>query len=161
MDSCIKLKLVASHLQPIYADADMSARSPFNDAIYHHHHHQHHHHLYPRSQSARTYLERHLDSFPACDVDALVRHALRALRDCLPGEAELSQKNVCLSIVGGDRKFTTYEEDAVRPFLDAIDEDGDGDAVAVDTLPDAPTGGLDAPAAAAAPGEAAMEVAPE
>eukprot|EP00729_Bicosta_minor_P010195 gene10195-25214_t len=114
-----------------------------------------------RSQSARTYLERHLDSFPACDVDALVRHALRALRDCLPGEAELSQKNVCLSIVGGDRKFTTYEEDAVRPFLDAIDEDGDGDAVAVDTLPDAPTGGLDAPAAAAAPGEAAMEVAPE
>ena len=64
---------------------------------------------------------------------------------------------MCLSIVGGDHKFTTYEEDAVRPFLDAIDEDGD----AVDTLPDAPTGGLDAPAAAApaAEGEeATMEV---
>lgn len=75
-----------------------------------------------RSQSARTYLERNLDSFPTSDVDALVRHALRALRDCLPSEVELDSKNTCLSIVGPDMPFTTYEHEAVEPYLAKIDD---------------------------------------
>ena len=39
-----------------------------------------------RSQSARTYLEKHLDEFADCDLDALVLHGLRAMRDTLPPE---------------------------------------------------------------------------
>lgn len=45
-----------------------------------------------RSQSARTYLEKHLNEFPTNSVDDLIRHALRALRDTLPNEIELSTK---------------------------------------------------------------------
>lgn len=45
-----------------------------------------------RSQSARTYLEKHLDSFANCDLNQLVAHALRALRDTLPSEMELTNK---------------------------------------------------------------------
>lgn len=48
-----------------------------------------------RSQSARTYLEKHLNEFQACNVDELVKHALRALRDTLPNEIELSIKVCC------------------------------------------------------------------
>ena len=49
-----------------------------------------------RSQSARTYLENHLSEFPN-NLDELIRHALRALRDTLPNEIELSTK-VCALI---------------------------------------------------------------
>ena len=45
-----------------------------------------------RSQSARTYLEKNLDEFADSDLEALVAHGLRALRDTLPNEVELSNK---------------------------------------------------------------------
>ena len=45
-----------------------------------------------RSQSARTYLEKHLAEFAGSDMDDLIKHGLRALRDTLPNEADLSTK---------------------------------------------------------------------
>lgn len=45
-----------------------------------------------RSQSARTYLEKHLTEFPSSELDDLIKHGLRALRDTLPNEADLSTK---------------------------------------------------------------------
>lgn len=50
-----------------------------------------------RSQSARTYLEKNLDKFPDCNQDELIKHCMRALRDTLPNEVELTVK-VKLSI---------------------------------------------------------------
>lgn len=50
-----------------------------------------------RSQSARTYLEKHLNEFLECSVEDLVRHGLRALRDTLPNEVELTSKVICNS----------------------------------------------------------------
>ena len=45
-----------------------------------------------RAQSARTYLERHLDDFIESNREELIRHALRALRDTLPNDVELTNK---------------------------------------------------------------------
>jgi 20S proteasome subunit alpha 6 len=45
-----------------------------------------------RSQSARTYLEKHLDEFATADLDELVKHGLRALRDTLPNEIDINNK---------------------------------------------------------------------
>lgn len=45
-----------------------------------------------RSQSARTYLEKHLDSFLECSLEELIKHGLRALRDTLPNEVDLNTK---------------------------------------------------------------------
>src|ERR1700722_3730903 len=53
-----------------------------------------------RSQSARTYLEKHVGEFPDASLDELIKHALRALRDTLPNEIELTTKNCSLGIVG-------------------------------------------------------------
>ena len=53
-----------------------------------------------RSQSAKTYLERHLDEFVDSDLDALVAHGLRALRDTLPNEIQLNNKVRTASIFG-------------------------------------------------------------
>ncbi|GAB1292573.1 Proteasome subunit alpha type-1 [Apodemus speciosus] len=122
-----------------------------------------------RSQSARTYLERHMSEFmeyrvslcsPGCpgthsvdqaglelrnppasasqvlglkacattaqlarrNLDELVKHGLRALRETLPAEQDLTTKNVSIGIVGKDLEFTIYDDDDVSPFLDGLEE---------------------------------------
>ena len=45
-----------------------------------------------RAQSSRTYLERHMDAFIDCNKEELIRHCLRALRDTLPNDVELTDK---------------------------------------------------------------------
>jgi len=45
-----------------------------------------------RSQSARTYLEKFLDQFLDCSLEELIKHGLRALRDTLPNDVELTAK---------------------------------------------------------------------
>ncbi|XP_064397480.1 proteasome subunit alpha type-1-like [Halichondria panicea] len=74
-----------------------------------------------RSQSARTYLEKHLDEFKDSSRDDLIKHALLALRDCLPSESELTEKNVSVAVVGGGQDLIMYEDDKVQPFLDTLD----------------------------------------
>lgn len=70
-----------------------------------------------RSQSARTYLEKNLDKFSSCSPDELVLHGLRALRDTLPNEVELTTKNCSVGIVGKDTSFTIYDDDPVERYL--------------------------------------------
>lgn len=47
-----------------------------------------------RSQSARTYLERNLDAFKDVDLEDLLKHGMRALRDTLPNDVNLTSKVV-------------------------------------------------------------------
>lgn len=76
-----------------------------------------------RSQSARTCLEKNLDKFYDCSVNELIRYGLRALRDTLPQDVELTTKNCSLAIVGPDTKFTIYDNEAVAEFLELIEKD--------------------------------------
>merc|ERR1712055_1155757 len=66
-----------------------------------------------RSQSARTYLERSMDKFMDCNLNELVQHGLRALRETLPAEQDLTTKNVSIGIVGKDMEFVIYDDEAV------------------------------------------------
>lgn len=76
-----------------------------------------------RSQSARTCLEKNLDKFPDCSVNELIRYGLRALRDTLPQDVELTTKNCSLSIVGPETKFTIYDNEEVAEYLELIEKD--------------------------------------
>jgi len=96
-----------------------------------------------RSQSARTYLEKHLNEFPTNSLDELIKHALRALRDTLPNEIELTTKNCSLGIVGKDLPFTIFDDEKVKPYLDAIE--GDSRAPARDETASGGDGGDDQP----------------
>uniref|UniRef100_A0AC34R1T3 Proteasome subunit alpha type n=1 Tax=Panagrolaimus sp. JU765 TaxID=591449 RepID=A0AC34R1T3_9BILA len=73
-----------------------------------------------RSQSARTYLEKHLDEFKTSSLDKLIEHALLALRDTLPAEDNLSKKNTTIAVVGKDTPFKSMDDDEVQPYLDRI-----------------------------------------
>ncbi|KAG7281714.1 hypothetical protein CRUP_027786 [Coryphaenoides rupestris] len=75
-----------------------------------------------RSQSARTYLERHMDKFMDCNLNDLVQHGLRALRETLPAEQDLTTKNVSIGIVGKDMEFIIYDDNDVAPFLEGLEE---------------------------------------
>lgn len=76
-----------------------------------------------RSQSARTYLEKHLNELLSCDLDELIKHGLCALRDTLPNEVDLSVKNVSIAIVGKSTDFKIFNEDEISVYLSQIEDD--------------------------------------
>lgn len=106
-----------------------------------------------RSQSARTYLERNYESFQNASREELVLHGLRALRDSLAQDKELTTLNVSLSVVGEGEKFKLYDGADVAEWLEKLG-DTQSSRGSRGTAPAA------APAAAAAPEAAAdtMEV---
>nr|XP_055157466.1 proteasome subunit alpha type-1-like [Nyctereutes procyonoides] len=75
-----------------------------------------------RSQSAHTYLERHMSGFMECNMNELVKHGLRALRETLPAEQDLTTKNVSFGIVAKELGFMTDDEGDVSPFLQGLEE---------------------------------------
>lgn len=80
-----------------------------------------------RSQMARTYLERHLDEFADCDRDGLLKHGLRALKESLAQDKELTVDNTSVGVVGLDSKdgkkklenFKLYDGQEIAPLLEA------------------------------------------
>lgn len=111
-----------------------------------------------RSQSARTYLEKNVSTFPDCDRQQLIKHSLLALRECLPNDVELSTKNVSLAIVGKNMPFTTYDDEEVDVFLQMLqphERKGRGSGQQQQQAPQQPptggSGGSDAPVSQAAP----------
>jgi 20S proteasome subunit alpha 6 len=77
-----------------------------------------------RSQSARTYLEKHQASFNIATREQLIVHALQALQGCCGGDDELTIKNGSIAIVGRDEKFTFIEGDDLLPYLAQIETGG-------------------------------------
>lgn len=119
-----------------------------------------------RAQAAKTYLEKHLDSFPACSNDELIRHGLRSLAASLQ-DGELTKHNCAIIIVGKDTPLTVLEDDSIEPYVLAVkDDDGTApepmaaEGVEQEGLaaPDAPAAG---PADDAAAGAAAGDAAPD
>lgn len=91
-----------------------------------------------RSQMARTYLERNLDEFADCDREKLVVHGLKALKESLAQDKDLSVENTSIGIVGiraggakGIESFKLFDGQEVRQWIDMAAEekdtaDGDG-----------------------------------
>jgi len=73
-----------------------------------------------RSQSGRTYLERHFETFASLPLDDLIKHALLALRETLATAQELTAANVAVGYVGLGGGFTILEEETIAPYIDAL-----------------------------------------
>lgn len=99
-----------------------------------------------RSQSAKTYLEKHFTQFAQLDLDELIQHALLALREALssttpapsssttsPAQPEgLTARNVSVAVVGLGQPFKILEGDVLQPYLDKL-ESGAGVTAAATT----------------------------
>ncbi|KAI1912201.1 Proteasome subunit alpha type-6 [Ophidiomyces ophidiicola] len=79
-----------------------------------------------RSQMARTYLEKHLDEFEDCGRDELISHALRALKESLSQDKELTIDNTTIGVTGIGTEaskgkmdiFKVYDGQEVTAFLE-------------------------------------------
>jgi 20S proteasome subunit alpha 6 len=87
-----------------------------------------------RSQMARTYLEKNIDKFAACDREELIRHGLRALKESLVQDRELTIDNTSVGIAGvvkaedGSSKvepFQVYDQQDVTGWIESVADDKD------------------------------------
>ena len=71
-----------------------------------------------RSQGAKTYLERTLDTFIKIDgnPDELIKAGVEAISQSLRDEA-LTVDNLSIAIVGKDTPFTIYDGEAVAKYI--------------------------------------------
>jgi 20S proteasome subunit alpha 6 len=86
-----------------------------------------------RSQMARTYLERNLDEFADCGREELVVHGLKALKESLAQDKELTVENCSVGVVGirGEgmdkiEAFKLYDGMEVKQWVDLV-ADGEGE----------------------------------
>jgi 20S proteasome subunit alpha 6 len=94
-----------------------------------------------RSQMARTYLEKNLDKFADCNREELIQHGLRALKETLVQDRELTVENTTVGIVGpkepGKRAllpFKVHDGAEVKDFINSIADDAEagGEGMQVD-----------------------------
>ncbi|EGE00505.1 proteasome subunit alpha [Trichophyton tonsurans CBS 112818] len=84
-----------------------------------------------RSQMARTYLERNLDSFADCGREALINHALKALKESWSQGRELTIDNTTVGVAvvssaaanGKIDTFKIYAGPDVTAFLESANEE--------------------------------------
>lgn len=82
-----------------------------------------------RSQMARTYLERQLDEFENCSREELINHGLRALKETLSQDKELTIDNTSVGVVGlapekaksKIESFKLYDGQDIAPLLEALE----------------------------------------
>ncbi|ALC39205.1 Pros35 [Drosophila busckii] len=83
-----------------------------------------------RSQSSRTYLERHLPTFSTSSKDDIICHGIQAIRSSLPND-ELSSKdelgsqlNITVAIVGKDQPFKILSDEENVYYLNMATKQG-------------------------------------
>lgn len=82
-----------------------------------------------RSQMARTYLEKHVADFADCDREQLIRHGLRALKESLVQDRELTVENTSVAVVGvangaGTKEtFEVHDGQDVSAWIAAVADD--------------------------------------
>lgn len=74
------------------------------------------------AQAAKTYLEKHFESFTGATVDELIRHGLKSLAGSL-SDGELTSVNAAVAIVGKDMAFTVLENETIEPYITALKEE--------------------------------------
>jgi 20S proteasome subunit alpha 6 len=87
-----------------------------------------------RSQMARTYLEKNADKFADADREELIKHGLRALKETLVQDRELTVENTSVGVVGlkqlGKKDveaFKVHDGGDVRDWINSVADEG-GDA---------------------------------
>jgi 20S proteasome subunit alpha 6 len=92
-----------------------------------------------RSQMARTYLERNLDQLDDSSRDDLITHGLRALKETLSQDKELTVDNTSVGVVGLKESgkvesFKLYEGQQLLPLLEALERSDTGETRDEETM---------------------------
>jgi len=97
-----------------------------------------------RSQSAKTYLEKHFESFEGAELDEMIQHALKALKGPA-NDKEVDSVNTSVAFVGEGKTYTILEGEDLKPHLEVLakanaaadeakmEEDGGAEGEAMET----------------------------
>ncbi|OBZ71784.1 Proteasome subunit alpha type-1 [Grifola frondosa] len=98
-----------------------------------------------RSQSAKTYLEKHYESFADCSLEELIKHGLHSLRETLQQDKELTINNTSIGIVGpasvheknvsAEGNFRILEGEEIEVYLKSMTPKDTGEAPAAAAAP--------------------------
>lgn len=87
-----------------------------------------------RSQMARTYLERNIDEFADCSREELVQHGLKALKESLVQDKELTVENTSIAVMGaqgegmkGIEPFKLYDGFEAKEWIDSVADNQGGE----------------------------------
>lgn len=93
-----------------------------------------------RSQMARTYLERNLEEFANASREELVVHGLRALKESLAQDKELTVENLSVGVVGIKAEgaktiegFKLFDGQEVKQWVDLVADGAEGAEMEVDS----------------------------
>ncbi|KAK9777870.1 putative Nucleophile aminohydrolase [Seiridium cardinale] len=85
-----------------------------------------------RSQMARTYLEKNAENFPDCGREDLIKHGLRALKETLVQDRELTVENTSVGVVGlkeaGKKAlqfFKVHDGNEVKDWINSVADDAE------------------------------------
>jgi 20S proteasome subunit alpha 6 len=78
-----------------------------------------------RCQSAKTYLEKNYETFPACIIhlvtkQELITHAIKAVKSSAQGDVELNGKSVTVGILGFDTPFKFLDPQDIESVLASL-----------------------------------------
>lgn len=78
-----------------------------------------------RSQSAKTYLEKHFESFQDADLETMIKHALTSLKGTSHDKKPLTANGVSVAYVGRDKQLTILGEDDLADYVSQVTADDD------------------------------------
>ena len=87
-----------------------------------------------RSQSARTYFERHVDLFEDANVSELITHGLRALQ-ASANDTALTLENTTVAVVGKETPFEIYKDAQLEPYINVLSTERAAQAAAAAAAP--------------------------
>ena len=77
-----------------------------------------------RCQSAKTYLEKHFETFDNVNADQLIKHGIAALRASAQ-DIDLTEHNVSVGVMGVGEPFHMLSKDQLRPLVNNAGNDVD------------------------------------
>ncbi|RFU26704.1 hypothetical protein B7463_g9632, partial [Scytalidium lignicola] len=91
-----------------------------------------------RSQMARTYLERNLEKFEDCGREELIKHGLKALKESLSQDRELTVENTSIGVTGVVGKtieaFKLYDGQESKVWVDMVADGAEGQETAEESM---------------------------
>lgn len=93
-----------------------------------------------RSQMARTYLEKNADKFADCGREELIKHGLRALKETLVQDRELTVENTTVGVVGlkepGKKAleyFKVHDGAEVKDWINSVADEAEASGETAET----------------------------
>merc|ERR1712217_479547 len=95
-----------------------------------------------KSTSAKTYLEKHFESFADASPEQLVQHAVEAMNKTTGSDQNLSVKNTSVAVISPEGKYTEIASEQLQACIDKLEKKVDEP---MDDAPAAPGDGGAAP----------------